>query len=384
MSTTASIPATGQTVKMSVQRDKLLAGFQIVAGVVPARSPKPILQNVKLEATEGEATVIATDLEIGIRRHISDVDVQVAGSVLLPSTRFLAILRESGDERLELEADPQGTLIKGERSEYRLPAGNPDEFPSVAEFSESDFHELPSRLLRELFRRTVFATDTESSRYALGGVLMELESEKVTCVGTDGRRLARMEGKAKNSKEGGAETNSLIIPTRAVQQMERALSDTEDTAKIATQSTELLLSCGETTVFARLLEGRFPRWRDVFPKRDHAERIELTVGPLLTTVRQAAIVTSDESRGVDFTFENGRLVLSGNAAETGQSRIEMPISYEGSEITVTLDPRYVADFLKVLETDKQICVEVKDGESAAVLSTDDGYGYVVMPLARDR
>ena len=382
MSTTVS--ATGQAVKMSFERGSFLAGFQTVAGVVPSRSPKPILQNVKLEATEGKATVIATDLEIGMRKEISDIDVQIPGSVLLPASRFLAILRESGDERLQLEADPQGTVVRGERSEYRLPSGNPDEYPTVADFTEQSYHELSSRLLRELFRRTVFATDTESSRYALGGVLMELEAGKVTCVGTDGRRLAKMEGMATVTGEEERDGSTLIVPTRAVQQMERALSDTDDEARISAQSTELLLSCAGTTVYARLLEGRFPRWRDVFPQREGAQQLELAVGPLLSTVRQAAIVTSDESRGVDFTFESGRLVLSGKAAETGQSRVELPISYEGPQISITLDPRYVADFLKVLETDKLVSVEIKDAESAAVLSTDDGYGYVIMPLARDR
>ena len=101
-------------------------------------------------------------------------------------------------------------------------------------------------------------------------------------------------------------------------------------------------------------------------------------------VRQAAIVTSEESRGIDFTFGDGSLVLAGKAAEVGQSRVELPIGYDGPEITITLDPRFVIDFLKVLDSDKTFTLELKDGESAAVCSTDDGYGYVIMPLARDR
>ena len=46
--------------------------------------------------------------------------------------------------------------------------------------------------LKKLIRRTIFATDVESTRYALGGVLVELTAESITMVGTDGRRLARM------------------------------------------------------------------------------------------------------------------------------------------------------------------------------------------------
>jgi DNA polymerase-3 subunit beta len=78
------------------------------------------------------------------------------------------------------------------------------------------------------------------------------------------------------------------------------------------------------------------------------------------------------------------LVLAGRAAEVGQSRVELPINYDDQELTITLDPRFVVDFLKVLDAEKTFIFEVKDAESAAVCRTDDGYGYVIMPLARDR
>jgi DNA polymerase-3 subunit beta len=110
----------------------------------------------------------------------------------------------------------------------------------------------------------------------------------------------------------------------------------------------------------------------------------LAVGPFYSAVRQAAIVTSEESRGVDFTFGEGKVVLAGRAAEHGQSRVEVPIAYDGQPLSISLDPRYVNDFLKVLDPEHTFTLEIKDAESAAVCSTDDGYGYVIMPLARDR
>ena len=91
---------------------------------------------------------------------------------------------------------------------------NPDEFPAVAAFDAEKCHRLPARLLRELLRRTVFATDTESSRYALGGVLLELSSDGIIGVGTDGRRLARQEGPAE-SVAGHETADNTVIPTRA-------------------------------------------------------------------------------------------------------------------------------------------------------------------------
>ena len=79
-----------------------------------------------------------------------------------------------------------------------------------------------------------------------------------------------------------------------------------------------------------------------------------------------------------------QLVLAGQTAEVGQSRVELPIAYDGQPISITLDPRFVSDFLKVLEPEKTFTIDLQDSDAAAVCTTDDGYGYVIMPLARDR
>jgi DNA polymerase-3 subunit beta len=369
--------------KVVCDREKLLAAFQTAAAVAPARSPKAILQNVKFEASESGAMLLATDLEIGVRMHVAGVEAQSPGAAILPISRFGAILRESSDAQLRLEADGRATIVRGQRSEFRLPAEDPAEFPTVAGFSEEKYHELPARLLRELIRRTIFATDNESSRYALGGVLLEFAEDKITAVGTDGRRLAKMGCPARSVGGHASGDTTTIVPTRSMQLIERALSDGDAEVQIAARANEVIVQSPRVTIFSRLVEGRFPRWRDVFPQRTDVSRIEMAVGPFLAAVRQAAIVTSEESRGVDFTFENGMLLLSGRAAEVGQSRVELPLAYEGPAISITLDPRYMQDFLKVLDTEKTITLELKDAESAAVCLTDDGYGYVIMPLARD-
>ena len=121
--------------------------------------------------------------------------------MVLPIQRFGSILRESSDEKLHLESD--GTRDAGPRPAERVPvahARTPTSFPRFDTFEEEQYHEMPARFFRELVRRTVFATDTESSRYALGGVLLELGAKGIIGVGTDGRRLARQEGPGRSGR----------------------------------------------------------------------------------------------------------------------------------------------------------------------------------------
>ena len=100
-------------------------------------------------------------------------------------------------------------------------------------------------------------------------------------------------------------------------------------------------------------------------------------------LRQSAIVTSEQSKGVDFSFEPGQLVLAGRSAESGESRVELPIDHAGASVRIKLDPRFMADFLKVLDPSETVTVEITDAQSACVCGTEDGYGYVIMPLAAD-
>jgi len=368
--------------KITCHREKLLSAFQTAATVAPSRSPKPILRNVRLEVGD-RCMLTATDMEVGIRIEVEGIEVQTGGAAVLPVDRFGSLLRESTDEQLQIETLESGAVVKGERSEFNLPAENPDEFPVVAEFTETKYHTATSRFFKELIRRTLFATDTESSRYALGGVLLEMNKDSIVAVGTDGRRLAKMGGPAESIEGHESGEQMVIVPTRSMQLIERALADDDSEVQICARSNDILVRSARTTIYTRLVEGRFPKWRDVLPEQTGQVSFQMTVGPLHSAIRQAAVVASDESRGIDFRFGTGTLVLSGRTAEVGQSRVELPIPYDGEEVIVTLDHRYVTDFLKVLEPSATFNLSVDGSEAPALFSTEDNYGYVIMPLARD-
>lgn len=370
--------------KIKINRESFLRVFQIAAAVAPARSPKPILQNIKLDVTKSGGILTATDTEVGVRLNVPDLQVVTPGSAVIPVTRLSMILRESRDETLTIDADTERTIITGSNNRFELQSQNPDEFPEVAEFDVKDYYEVSPKVLRELIKRTLFATDSESSRYALGGVLLEMDGKTITAVGTDGRRLAKMEGVIDTVGKPETGGGTTIVPARSMQLMERILPDGDEPVQLAARGNDLLMQEPGGVFYTRLVEGRFPKWRDVLPKRTDSNKIDIPVGPMYSALRQAAIVSSEESRGIDFTFNDGTLVLSNSTAEVGQSRIEMPVPFDNGELTITLDHRFVADFLKVLQPETTFTLDVENSEQAAYCHTADNYGYVIMPLSKDR
>ncbi len=368
--------------QITCNRGPLTAAFQIVGSAVPTRTPKDILKNVKLEVGPQGAILVGTDSECSLRCQIPDVDTKSRGEALLPTARVMQILRELTDELVKIDVTSEAITIRSGFSEFRLSAEDPADFPPVANFEDEEYYILPKTEFRQAIRRTIFATDPESTRYALGGVLLELTPERATLAATDSRRLAVMHipVRIQGSPAGG--TQQPIIPAKGMQLIEKCLGESEEEIHLAIHANDVVLRCGTTVVSTQLVQGRFPDYRKVIPANFNTT-IDLAVGPFYSAVRQAQIVTNEESRGVDFTFAAGTLRLSSKATDIGQSKIELPISYDGAELTITFDPRYIADFLRVLDPAATAQFRLIDQDSAAVLAAEDRYTYVIMPLSRD-
>jgi DNA polymerase-3 subunit beta len=184
--------------------------------------------------------------------------------------------------------------------------------------------------------------------------------------------------------DGTGASGQPVVPVKALKLIERNLDDAEAPVHLAIQAgVSVLVRTDRAVIYSRLVEGRFPRYQDVFPSNVDV-KVPLEAGSLLTAVEQASIVTSEESRGVDFTFSAGMLKLVSQAADIGSSHVELPIDYNGKTVEITFDPRYLTDALKTLDPEARLTAELIDHKNAAVFKTEDHYTYVVMPLTRDR
>jgi DNA polymerase-3 subunit beta len=366
--------------KVLCHREGLLSGFQLASVVVPARDVKPVLRNVKAIADADRCTLLATDLELGLRLEVRGVRVEQPGEGLLPVNRVLAILRESTDDEISIEASTQSCLIRGQFNEFEMGGEDPGDFPEVPAFTGENYHELAAGMLREMIRRTVFAAATENPRYAVTGILWELEGDVARLVATDGRRLAVAQGNAVS--HGGQETKGQthVVPTKAMQLLERNLQDPDERVRVILRPNEALFKTERAMIYSRLVEGRYPPYREVFPKKQTV-KIPLGVGPFYTAVRQAAVMTDDESKKVVFSFAKKKLTLQARGPATGRSKVEMAVDYEGKAIDLAFDPKFLTDMLRVLNVEDNLGLELVDGNSVGLFRYGEDYSYIVMPLS---
>ena len=372
--------------KLTCPKHTLATAFATVSGVVPSRTPKEVLKNVKLELTAEGATLVGTDQEIGVRSRLAEVDTQSTGTLLLPTQRFGQILREVPDDTIQLEVDEESLFVRAGSSEFKLSTEDPDQFPEVAGFSEDAYYELPGRAFKGAIQKCIFAVSQESTRYALGGVQVEAWKDKLVLAATDGRRLSVVEVPCQSHGNVAEDRVVGIIPQKAMQLIDRSIADPDEPVRLAMHDNEVLVQIGAggaTTVYARLVDGSFPDYNRVIPT-DYTRELDVVSGPIYAAVRQAQIVTSDESRGVNFEFNDGTLTLTSSAADVGNSTIQVPIDYSHEGLTITFDPRFLVEFLKVLDAEDSVRVKLNDSDKAGVFTSGEGYTYVVMPLQRDR
>jgi DNA polymerase III subunit beta len=370
--------------KVICDRVALLDAVNLVAGVVATRTPTPVLQCIKLTAADGTLTLAATDLEVGLRLGVDQVDVQKAGETLIPADKLAQIVRASEDPTLTLEAKDHTIHIKGADAHFKVFGYDAKEAPAVRDFADVkvDF-EIEGGVLKTLILRTLFAAAAEHSRYAINGVLFERDGKKLRLVATDGRRLAMTRGECKPVAGAKDAKVTCIVPTKALNLLGKLITDIEAPVRMAIEDNQAVFAVGEgadaAVLSTNLVEGAFPPFEDVIPK-DQDKRVTFDSAMLSSAIRRAALLTNEESKGVRMSFADKKLTLTSRAPEMGEAEIHVDVDkYEGEPLDIGFNPAFITDALKVVDG-AEVIVELKAPNKPGVLRTGNEFTYVIMPV----
>jgi DNA polymerase-3 subunit beta len=365
--------------KVICDRGALVESLSLVGGVVASRTPKPVLTCVKLTASADEAslTLAGTDLEVAVRLSTPRVEVQEGGEALIPADKLSQIVRESTDPTLTLETDGDVAHITGQDSKFRIFGYSASEFPPAPEFEGEPDFEISAAELHRLVAMTIFATARETSRYAINGVLFEREKNKLAVVATDGHRLALARGQCEAKTDD--EARPAIVPTKALNLLLKLFDDAEQSVKVKVVENQILFASDQAVLSSNLIESKFPPYQDVIPK-DGDKKATLSTDGFISAMRRAALLTTEESKGVKLAFSDEGLTLSSRAPEMGEAEINLPVSeYQGEAVEIGFNPHYVLDALKVIDSE-EVKVEMKAGNKPGLLRTGQNFLYVVMPI----
>src|SRR3954447_2317695 len=370
--------------KVICNRGALLEALSIAGSVVQARTPKPVLQCVKVVAADDRLTIAATDLEVAIRYSDAQVQIEQPGETLVPADKFRDIVRESVDDTLSIEVSTDkdgagGTFanIRGQDSHFKIFTQKSSDFPPVPDFEgEADF-ELPGGQLKQLIGQTIFAAAKEPGRYNFNGVLTVTKGKKINLISTDGRRLAMAKGDLATDrleKDG----SKVIIPSKALNLIDKLIDDPEEMVGFQVRENQVIFHTSSATLTSNLVEGQFPPYEDVIPK-DTDKKMTAATADFLSAIRRAALLTTEESRGVRMAFSKKGLVLNSRSPESGEATINFPCKYEGTDVEIGFNPQFLTDALRVVDSD-EITLELTAPNRPGLLKGGQNFLYVIMPV----
>ncbi|MBX3395909.1 MAG: DNA polymerase III subunit beta [Phycisphaerae bacterium] len=360
--------------KFICERLALQEALGAVSSVAMTRTPRPILECVRLTAEKDSLLLTAYDQELGIQYRVTQVDVSKPGETLVKCDRLMAIVRESSDETMTFETDDDILSIRGRDSHFRVNGQNVREFPPVPGMEGEANLTLRIGDLKFAIEKTLFAAARESTRYAINGVLWQKKGKQLRLVSTDGRRLAMSGAPIQSGTD--ADVN-VIVPTKTLNLIQRLHFDADESVDIRVTANQIAIRSPKATISSVLVEGNFPRWEDVIP-RDNDKTMSLNSSIFLSAVRRAALLSSPESKGVLLKAEKGMLELTSRSAEQGEANIKVEVDYKGPEIRIGFNPEFLVDALKVC--DDELSIDLKDGTRPGLIKSGKEFQYVVMPV----
>ncbi|MCE9594533.1 MAG: DNA polymerase III subunit beta [Planctomycetes bacterium] len=367
--------------KVLCNRDALRQGLAVANTVIPAKTPKPILSNVCLVATADALELVGTDLDVSLRYRIEDVKVIEPGTAVVSARTAHDFVRDLSGETVELSSQDGSLSITSGSDVGKLVTADADEFPVVARFSDEGATTLQGGTFTTLVSRTAFAAAREQGRYAMHGVLMEIEDGRLQMVATDGRRLALAASPIENGPERFQTKRPVIVPTKGVQLFCRVITDPLGPIKLAVEESQIGIKTQNAEVFARLLDGEFPRYKAVIPT-ESGNVIEADAGIFERKLRLVANATGDETRAVKLVARKGEMELSAQSAGKGAATAQLEIDFKGKNAEITFNADYVIEGLKTCESG---IVRLEFGEKNAPgkFTLGENYTYVVMPITID-
>jgi DNA polymerase-3 subunit beta len=366
--------------ELAIRKSDLLRELQLLQGIVERKNTIPILANVLMEADGESVTLLATDLEVGLRSECA-ATIKKPGALTLPAKKLYEIVRALPETEVRIKSDPAGVKVSADRFESRMQTLPREDFPTLPEPTGAGAAMLDRSALREMVSKTQFAITGEDTRYFLNGALFVLKAKELTLVATDGHRLALVRVEREGSDDSDEEVRA-ILPKKTLLELGRLLTDGEEPVRYERGENHLFFDIGGRMLISRMIDGQFPAYERVIPKSND-KMIEFERDRLSSALKRVALLSNERSRAVKFEISTGKVRIASSSPELGEAFEELPVDYDGSPVEICFNAQYVLDFLAVVETEGTT-LEFKDEMSQAVMrplgAEGYDYTYVIMPM----
>jgi DNA polymerase-3 subunit beta len=372
--------------KVSCLQENLSKGLSTVARAVAPRSTLPVLGNVLVASDDGRLRLSATNLEMGITCWIG-AKIEEEGATTVPARTFVDLVNTLPNDKVNMEL-----TVRTQSLNVRCGAFNNDikcidaqEFPPLPPAEVEGELTLNVDDLREMIGQVTFAASVDDARPVLTGVLLEIDSGKLSMAAADGFRLSVRTAHLSSPAEGPIRA---IIPARALSELARVLGDGEETVTMSLPPNrgQVIFRAKNIELVSQLIEGTFPDYEGIIPS-GYASRSVLSTQSFLKACKAADIFAREAAHSARLRItpgselEPGILEVTATSAETGSNETVVDATIEGDPIEIAFNVRFLVDVLSVIDT-PNVALETNNSASPGVLRPvgHEDFLHVIMPM----
>ncbi len=370
--------------KVSCIQGNLSKGLSIVGRAVATRSTLSITQNVLIQTDGQRLKLSATNLEIAITCWVG-ARIEEEGAITIPARLLTEFVNSLPNERIDMNLSHRTLHLRCLRSEARINGLEAQDFPPIPVVTDGIATRIEAGLLKAGIEQVAFAAATEETRPVLTGVHMDFDGERLTMAAADGFRLGvHYTTLSQPVKEKGA----VIVPARALNELNRFLGDEEELVEIAVnqQKTQMMFKFKDIHMVSQLIQGNFPNYSQLIPQ-SYVTRAVIDRAEFTQTIKRASIFARDGSGIIRLEITPGaeavagKMKISSRAEEVGDTVNEIDARVDGEPAKIAFNARYLSDVLGVIE-EKQVALETTTSSSPGVIRPvgSEKYVHVIMPM----
>jgi len=369
-------------ISLTTNKQELQDALGLAIRAVSPRTAIPILECFLLTAKQDDGLVISgSSTEMNINTAPINASINLPGTIALDAKLFSDIIRKMPGELVSLEADTNNNvLVKSGRTKLNVAAKPGDEYPTMHESNENDStntYIIKEHILKDMIRQTIFSVSTDQSKLILTGGLIEVKDGNMRMVTVDMYRISYkavpLEGHAPDAK--------VVVPGKALSELARMLSsDENEDVKISITDKRVIFTTSSFTLVSNLLEGEFIRYDQIF-NEDFTTMVETNRANLLEAFERASLIAVDTKMPpTKMEITDNDLIISAQNDRGDRMEDGIPCTTDGKELTISFNPRYFIDALRVVEDEKIILKFNTQLSPATIRGTDESYKYLIVPL----
>ncbi|NEM99009.1 DNA polymerase III subunit beta [Pontibacter burrus] len=355
--------------KFIVSSSALLKQLASINGVVTNNPVVPILENFLFEISDSTLTITASDLETSMITELP-VEARENGRIAAPAKILLDTLKNLPDQPVTFTIDEETYTIEisSSNGRYKLSGENATDFPRVPVVTGGNAIEIPSNVLSRAINKTIFAVSNDELRPAMTGIFVQLRSDNVTFVATDGHRLLRY----RRMDVATSQEASLIIPRKAFTLLKSTLPTEATAVRMEFNNSNAFFSFDNIRMICRLIDERYPDYENVIPVQN-PNKLIIERQSLLSSVKRISIYSNKTTHQIRLKLSGSELQVSAEDLDfSNEANERLACQYDGEDMEIGFNAKFLIEMLNNIDSD----------EITFELSTPNRAG-LLMPLANE-